>query len=47
MDRATATIIETGRIAPSVLLIHTPAGYRALVTGVSSASNSYEAVKPE
>lgn len=33
MDRATAAIVEKGRIAPSVLLIHTPAGYRALVTG--------------
>lgn len=35
MDRATAAIVEKGRIAPSVLLIHTPAGYRALVTGDS------------
>ncbi|MFA6018755.1 MAG: hypothetical protein WC722_00730 [Rhodospirillales bacterium] len=33
LDRLTASIIERGRIAPSALLIHTPIGYRALVTG--------------
>lgn len=32
-DRKTAAIIKQGRIAPSIMLIATPTGYRALVTG--------------
>jgi hypothetical protein len=31
LDRATAAIVARGRIAPSVLLVSTPRGYRAVL----------------
>lgn len=36
VDHTTAAAVAIARLAPSVLLIHTPAGYRALVTDTNS-----------
>ena len=38
LDRTTAGAIALARIAPSVLLIHTPAGYRALLADASDTA---------
>ena len=37
-DRTTAAAVALARLAPSVLLIHTPAGYRALLADAAGAT---------
>jgi len=37
-DRTTATAVALARLAPSILLIHTPAGFKALLADAAGAS---------
>lgn len=45
-DRATAVAVGLARLAPSVLLIHTPAGYRALLADASAREATVGAEVP-